>query len=276
MRRLILLLLLAPLLVWADVNKKDGTTISTASTLDGETGLAKADGQTIASSGGAVTVTQSSSPASNGGGDATLEVSFGSLPAAGSTVVMAFSMYGTSGFGTTCTDNQGNGAYTRAEIATESGNGDTAEIWYKANIGSPSGTFTVTCTATVSVYAWGVLLELDGVNNSNPIRDTGTNTGHATSTDASVTSAGSSAAVGDLAVVTVVVKISSSNVNLGANATTGYTNVSLQQNYSAITSQSADYKEIGSAGSQSANWSHDAATPDPYGWACVMAIFEAA
>jgi len=55
MKRLVigLILCVVPSLVFADVDTKDGTAITTGTTLDGQSGIAKADGQTI--SGGAET-----------------------------------------------------------------------------------------------------------------------------------------------------------------------------------------------------------------------------
>jgi hypothetical protein len=49
---LALLLLLLPLVCLADIDTKDGTAVTTSTTLDGETGIDTADGQTITGGGG--------------------------------------------------------------------------------------------------------------------------------------------------------------------------------------------------------------------------------
>ncbi len=98
----------------------------------------------------------------------TRQVSYtGPLPAAGSTIILSFSMYAPliEPSITGVVDNQGN----RWQEAITSDNRGTSNgrhsLWYAYYIGAPSGTFTVTVTVNASfMFTEANLIELIGVN----------------------------------------------------------------------------------------------------------------
>lgn len=79
--------------------------------------------------------------------------SFPSLPAAGSTImVMLSGANGTLDYAAgSVTDNQGNPAYTQAVQSVRNSNGRSA-IFYAPNIGTPSGTFTITVNTPAGTW----------------------------------------------------------------------------------------------------------------------------
>lgn len=209
---------------------------------------------------------------------ATMALSFGTLPAAGNLIVVPHNGWHSSNYTvTSVSDNQGNGNYTSIGTGVAySGAATRAYQHYKENIGSPSGTFTVTVDPVQAAdnYTAGVAIEYSGAATSSVLRDSGTNSGNNTSTDASVTSAGSSAQVGDGVVVNALVVISGdTNVTWGAAATTGYNNRAQEANWTAHMTISADEKIASGSGSQSANWSHDATSGASNGWAAIMGVY---
>lgn len=105
--------------------------------------------------------------------DATsVSASFASLPSAGSLIVVGF--YGVAGgnptYAATCADNQSN-TYTEIDQAT-SGAGGTrigAAMFYAKNIGSPSGTFTVTISSLPSGAHTMWIAEVSGADTTAPL-----------------------------------------------------------------------------------------------------------
>lgn len=223
-------------------------------------------------------VVQSITPQTLNGGD-TLDISFGSPVTPGNTVIVELSIYNSTDSTLAVSDNQGNGAYSALTTATASNDQARAAQFYKENVAA-SGTFTITINPALGSgnYIVASALEVSGLETSSVLRDSGNNQAANTATDASVATAGSAAVAGDFVVANVLVAIdSSSNVNLGAAATTGYTNIGVFQNYTSINSFSGDYKVAGAGGSQTANWSHDStAGLASNGWAAVIGVYKTA
>lgn len=100
----------------------------------------------------------------------TFTQSFTTLPQAGDLIAVAMTQTnGGSGMigVTSITDNQGNGNYILAASSTD-GIGGTY-IYYAKNIGTPSGTFTVTVTMSAGAYMDIGIYDIRGADPSNPV-----------------------------------------------------------------------------------------------------------
>lgn len=100
----------------------------------------------------------------------------------------------------------------------------------------------------------------------------GTNT---TGTSTTVSTSGPTTNADELVVAVIQVGIVSSDVHLGANATTGYTGVFREQDYVLYVAGGSDYKTISAIETPSATWSHDDVT-GAEGTASLIATFKLA
>jgi len=207
------------------------------------------------------------------GGDSTT-MSFGSLPSAGNFIVVGISNWdaGSTDQALAVSDNQGN-TYYEAITSDESGDA-VASIWYAYNIGSPTGTFTVTINpAGTDDYLAACAAEFSGLTTTDPkdvtVKSIGTNTSPVCGPTATTNQAD------ELVIAVVQVSASDPTVGLDVPATTGYTNIEVEQDSSGIQGLSMDYKIVSSTGTQSAAWGTLDATPSG-GWAGVIATFKAA
>lgn len=198
---------------------------------------------------------------------------FGSLPSAGNTIVVLIAGWEIGGFGMTqVTDNQGN-TYSLAE---ESGLGNlsTASIFYTENIGNPSGTFTITVDPDASSgnYIEWVAVEVSGLETSSSLDVHTSNTG-SVGTTASVGPTGSTAQAEEIVFAATSISRGDTNVNVGV-ATTGYTELAVNQDANSTIGFEAAYKTVSSIGTQSASWSHD--SDGTSGWGAAIATFKVA
>lgn len=118
----------------------------------------------------------------------TLSFSFGTLPQANNGIIVsAFGWYSGTQPTLACSDNQGN-TYTLAVSRFNVSGARWAAIWYAHPIGTPSGTFTVTVSATGpsarSITA--VAVEWSGLA-SNPLDRTASNIGSGGNVDTTAT-----------------------------------------------------------------------------------------
>jgi hypothetical protein len=207
-----------------------------------------------------------------GGDSGTL--SFGSLPAAGSLIVVGVSNWdsGSADQALAVSDNQGN-TYYEAITSDESGDA-VASIWYAYNIGSPTGTFTITINPAGSGdYYSACAAEFSGLTTPDPkdttVKSAGTDTTPVCGPTATPTQAD------ELVIAVVQVSSSDPTVGLDVPATVGYTNIEVEQDSTNIQGLSMDYKIISAAAAQSAAWGTLDASPSG-GWSAVIATFKAA
>lgn len=206
-------------------------------------------------------------------GSATPACSFATLPAAGSLVVVVFASWKASTFThNSVADNQGNGAYTQVGTTTASNTTNDfirLSMWYKENIAAPSGTFTVTCTASSTVDARVVIAEYTGIAAASPLDAQAAGTPAAT-TNATVTLAATTQA--DELLIGGMAWRSGTDVTLTEDATNLPTLV--RENEDNQTNQAVNVAEriLSATGTYTANWALSASR----NWICQAATFKAA
>lgn len=124
-----------------------------------------------------------------------VSASFGSLPAAGSTIIVMVGLWPQSLALTASqfTDNQGN-TYAIAESRIVAGGNEVAIIAYAKNIGSPSGTFTVTFTpANNGSFFDFCAIEVTGLDGTSPLDKTAKSGGTSGTIDTTATATTSQA-----------------------------------------------------------------------------------
>ena len=217
-----------------------------------------------------------SSTIGSGGPVASQATSFGTLPSAGNMIVVMISAWrAVPGANiASVSDNQGN-IYTKA-IDRNGAGADTlceASIWYCANIGSPSGTHTVTANPTAGSdnYINVIASEISGQNTSSPLDAT---------TSAAISSTGD-VATGTTAtlaqadeIVFIVASVSASNSNIAIDTPATYTRIGVNQDSTATIGFEASYKIVAATTAVTAQWSHDNTGQDEA--AGVIATFKAA
>lgn len=192
-------------------------------------------------------------------------LSFGTLPAVGSTVVGCVTGADFSGndidFMVGVGDNQGNGAYSILKKAPASGGNASAMAFWKENVAS-SGTFTLTFTATNSTLiaiTWGAL-SFTGVVKTPPADQANTGGVDGAATSLSITtSATVQANELVLACLGTIHDGADTDVNMVQN-TAGYTNFLIHENNATFPGAMGDYKIISTVGTQNTNWSFDTTT----------------
>jgi hypothetical protein len=227
----------------------------------------------------AISLDQSTTTQTYASAGGSSNLSFGTAPTPGAFVCVFVAGWHDSGYDvSTVTDNQGNGNYSLVRHGTAA-NKARGVLAYKETVAS-SGTFTITINHAggSANYLIAAAASFTGVAASSPLDQTATSSGTDTATDANVTS-GATVDMEELVCAVCSVGISfSSDVHLGANAETGYTNVMLYQDFTNICAGSGDFKVVSPTGgaAQSANWSHDATTGGSNGWTAAIATFKAA
>ncbi len=225
----------------------------------------------------AISVLQKTS--ANGGGAATQAVSFGSLPSTGNSVVVAvacrtnFNQYSCA-----VTDNQSGNVYTQLAVAqTVSSSGSNTFIFWCPSITSPSGTFTVTATFSVTSGSGNpsgqavAIMEVSGLGSS--VDQTGSFGASSSATSGSVTAGGANTSSNELVVAACAEgNYSGSATNILDPANSGYTSWALVDTGSLGTGFEASYKIISGPETSSAAWTW---TPSTL-WSAVIATIAAA
>lgn len=197
------------------------------------------------------------------GGSAPSAVSFSVLPTAGNLIVVSVSMAGDLGSeACTVTDNQGN-TYIKA---VDSGNFNERKtnIWYAYNIGSPSGTFTVTATALG--FNQGTVTqakEWSGFGSTDPLTGTASN-GSNNSVPGSVGPSGA---------VIVLEALVCTVLGCGTQAfiTVESVSPSWDQDAELLGGYETNSRVVTDGGQQSCSWSTSSSSP----WTACLAAFAA-
>lgn len=163
-------------------------------------------------------------------------------------------------------------AYTlaaRGQSALSAGKND-ASIHYRHN--HPGGTVTVTVSnnpavGTANSYGWIQVLEVAGLVNAAP-NQTANNSGQSTTPTSGTTAA--TTAANCLVLAALSCDDAPTAASIDVPATTGYTNMMIQQNASAELAGSFDAKYVSATGTQSAAWGTMAAS---YRWGACIAAF---
>lgn len=199
----------------------------------------------------------------------TLAISFGTLPAVGSLIVVPISFWfnrtGPLNHYTSVTDNQGNGTYSVLSQASGTGLNCESHLAYAIATNS-SGTFTITFTfnvdtgggADTDAYFWMGALSFTGVLGT--IDQSATNTAGLASTSLSATT-GTTTTASELVVTHIHPTASDTNLNIADSTATytipaGYT----QNDSTVVTGFGFGYKTVSSTGTQNCNWGFDAAS----------------
>lgn len=210
----------------------------------------------------------------NGGGVDTISLSFGTLPAAGNSVIAEITNWNPSQGGnigaSACTDNKSN-SYTRDNISPLISDARCA-IFSTHNLPSMSGTLTLTMdpNAGSAEYMDAVAIEYSGLATSSTLDKTATNSGTSTNPTSGTTATTSQA--DELVIAALAVDSGSGNV--GINTPSGYTNRMREQNSSTYIGGSCDEKIVAATGTQSADWGTLLITPTA--WSACIAAYKAA
>lgn len=196
----------------------------------------------------------------NGTAGTTIDITFPSLPAVGSLIVVPIAVgnFGASGLNTfsSVVDNQGNGTYSNLQVAAHASGNAEVHLAYVIAANS-SGTFTVTVNLTTggsNVYASAGAASFTGVqaviDKSNTIAQSSTSTGVNISTAATT-------AAPELAISLVSCSQNTSNNHLVQNDV-GFTNLYTEQDGSTNMPMLCDYQiELFSGVNMPCNVSHD-------------------
>jgi hypothetical protein len=197
----------------------------------------------------------------------TAGVSFPSLPAAGSTIIVLLGIYGetapvTAGM---CTDNQGN---TYQIAVQQSGTSpEYSVIWYAENIGTPSGTFTITLNTpgTDDYYSWAALA-VTGLATTASLDRTQGQLGSGTDTRTGVTAATTQADELLLAVMT------RGGIGTMYVVTPGWTEVFEEENGQSWEAAAGASQIVAATGAYECAWANAA----NLNWGACIATFKAA
>lgn len=191
------------------------------------------------------------------GAPATTEaISFGSLPAAGTAVIVSINLSESGTTQTTVTgvaDNQSGNTFVKIKSAW-SGFGGSVELWWCPSITTPSGTYTVTVTLATVAQCNGWLLDMMAVPGLAGTVDQ-SNTGIASSgASLTVTNGSPNTNANDFVVATMVMGNFNPTPAL-SDPSSGYTSWFLDQ--SVINNQTgmgAGYKTVSALETSSAAW----------------------
>lgn len=217
----------------------------------------------------AITIVQIS-PKGEGNNVASASASFTALPTAGNAVLVCAVIKRDPGHAnSSCTDNQGN-TYAKQIQFVDAKN--QAEIWADFEIGTPSGTYTVTLAGNYNSgnYIALYLVEVSGLVTTGVLDQsaTGTTAFPGTSTSVGPTSATDTADE----LVMAVISFESTDSNLNITLPTGYTAIGVEQSSVGKAAIEACYKLVSATGTQSATWNHDGTANT----GAVLATFRAA
>lgn len=199
--------------------------------------------------------------------------SFGTGPAVGSTVVVAFWGWHAAGYdASSVTDNQGN-SYS---LIKPTGAGHSmGVIAFAANVAS-SGTFTITINHASGTgnYVVATAAEFTGLASSPADQSATASDPGPQANDATVTSGATTQA--DEVVVAVAAVAVSGSTNIAITTPAGFTNLAVEQNHNAHCGGSADFKIVAATGAQTAAWSHnDVGSSADDGWTAAVLTLKA-
>ena len=212
---------------------------------------------------------QTAPKAENGGFVASLSTSFSTLPSAGNLIVV-YALGGYTGGASSwasnsISDNQGN-TYQLAAWQSGGGGGGASAIYYADNIGTPSGTFTVTATPPESQIITLTAVEYAGVAKVNPLDVATTNLNSGANPDTGLTAKSSKVNV----LVTAILNIDSSSV-ITITPSAGY-NVRLDEGDSNYNTGQAVDRIFSNSYTYSTSWSVDVGAA----WDTCIVVFKGA
>lgn len=185
------------------------------------------------------------------GSATTAATSFTSLPASGHQVFAWVRVY--TGGGTlatpTCADNQTGNTYTNLEwVADQDGPNGYIGVFEDASIGSPTGTFTITCTLASAHQARVDLVETSGLT----LDKTGTNAPVTNGTSGTVS--GSATNSSSTNFVMAAIEISYNAGSAAPTPTTGYTAFVNDTGFTTFVNTVISYKTETTTVTSSASW----------------------
>jgi hypothetical protein len=200
----------------------------------------------------------------DGSAGTTLAISFSTLPAVGSTVLVAISQWDNAADGITgyssVVDNQGNGTYSNIQQLHAAGRNVNCFLAYvKAN--NSSGTFTITYTLTADVTPTQTFITMGAVSFTGltgALDQSNKTAGGLGVTTLNLTT-GATSTANELVVALLGCSASDTNMNLTQNAL-GYTNLFVEQDAQNHQPILFDYKIVSAIGTQNTDCSHDSAT----------------
>jgi hypothetical protein len=206
----------------------------------------------------------------SGSAQSEFDFDFAALPAAGNTIIVFISTWADFGTGDpmSVTDNQGNGAYTQLKVRT--GTTSSVFVFYKADIGTPMGTFTVSVTLTGSAYPTAIAAEFSGIDTTNPVDSAVDKSETDSDTTVTLTSDSVTTYDDDLIISAATADFSDANT---WSLPSGYTNILNQTDeYGSYNPLAADYKIISSAETPEVTYSWS----NSHQYAVILAAFKAA
>lgn len=163
----------------------------------------------------------------------------------------------------------GGGTWNTTTAPTEQ-NAGNAFVCYAMN--ATGGATTVTVDYGTGFYVEGSVVEFSGMVTTSAL-DVQTSNSNAGSTTPTSGTTGTTSQANELVLVCVQVSTSSTNVGLDVPATTGYTNLHVEQDSGSTIGHSSDYKIVSATGTQSAAWGTLSASE---AWSAKIATFKEA
>jgi hypothetical protein len=195
---------------------------------------------------------------------ATPTSSFAVSPTTGQSVVVCFQMYcGTFTAASTCADNQSN-TYNQVAVSNQVSTASVRTAFFIAeNIGTPSGTFTVTVTSNGVSTNEGMVVAL-AFDATTGVFDVSAASGATSQSGGFSPSPGTTASTAQANELILAALIVDSGQNPAVSPTpdppSGWTNAAQLQNGTVHVPCRADYKEVSATGTQTITW---ASLPDP-------------
>jgi hypothetical protein len=205
-------------------------------------------------------------------GGATTTISFGSLPAVGSGILIWY-VNGVAAIpilDPTIADNQGAGhVYLKAKAVTESNSGQMAAAWYLPKILASSGTFTITITHNAGSNNYSLVNIAEVTTGGGGITLDQSTSGTTTTGSPLTATTGTTTAAAEVVATAMTVDGTQSNQGIGTGLSGG-TQVMVEQNDTLHISGAGDYVVVSSTGTQTMSYAISAAHVDAAG---VIATF---
>lgn len=206
---------------------------------------------------------------------ATASATFASNNTAANLVTVKGTIYNAGGpdlLAAGITDTRGN-TYSIA-FKTPTAADQIGFLAFAENCAAGANTITVAPTTTSANYIVLEIAEWSGLALSSALDSGVTNTTSGTSNSPSITAAGATAIADELVIALVAPGQSGvTDLSIDVPATTGYTNLHVEQNYNAHCGHASDYKILSATETPSAAWG---TLSGSYAWAAGIAAFKAA